>query len=409
MKRTIFVPVLIQFVMGAASLYAQPKSRAEEIDQARREKIARLWPERESPMVDMVNGFVERGLLDDSEGAGANGFQIVMGGMRSGQGASFGIGYRRRDIWNDRLAYRFTARGTLQNAWMLDAELDFPKLRSERGYITLYSKFESSPQMDFYGEGIDSNQDDRTSYSFDTLSFVGNAAYELFNNFRLGITGGFLDVATGTGRNKPSTEEVFNPLGLGENTWFMHFGGFVLYDYRDHPGGPRSGGFYAARFRKYSDRGLDKFSFYQPEFELQQYIPYFNKTRVVAIRAKVMLSYADDGQAVPFYGQPKLGGNDDLRSFARYRYYDNNYLIVNVEHRWYAFTALDVALFADAGTVAAERAEVDFSDMRYSGGIGFRVRMQNTVVMRIDFAFGNEGARFMWTFADIFKLRPFGQ
>ena len=58
---------------------------------------------------------------------------------------------------------------------------------------------------------------------------------------------------------------------------------------------------------------------------------------------------------VPFYGQPKLGGNDDLRSFARYRYYDDNYLIVNVEHRWYAFTALDVALFADAGTVAHER------------------------------------------------------
>ena len=90
MKRTILGAALIQFVMGAASLHAQPKTRAEEIDEARREKIARLWPERKSPMVDIVNGFVERGLLDDSEGAGANGFQFVLGGMRSGQGASFG-------------------------------------------------------------------------------------------------------------------------------------------------------------------------------------------------------------------------------------------------------------------------------------------------------------------------------
>ncbi len=409
MKQKVLGALLIQLLLGAASVDAQPKTRAEEIDIARREKIARLWPERESPMVDMVNGFVERGLLDDSEGAGANGFQVVLGGMRSGQGASFGIGYRRSDIWNDQLAYRFTARGTLQNAWMLDAELDFPKLRSERGYITLYSKFESSPQMDYYGEGINSSQDDRTSYSWDTLSFDGSAAYELFNNFRVGISGGILDAATGTGRTKPSTEEVFNPPGLGENTWYLNFAGFVLYDYRDHPGGPRSGGFYATRFRKYSDRGLDKFNFSQPEFEFQQYIPYFNKTRVVAIRAKVALSYADGGDTVPFYGQPKLGGNDDLRSFARYRYYDDNYLIVNVEHRWYAFTALDVALFADAGTVAHERRDIDFSDMRYSGGIGFRVRMQNSVVMRIDFAYGNEGARFMWTFSDIFKIRPFGQ
>jgi hypothetical protein len=292
---------------------------------------------------------------------------------------------------------------------MLDFELDFPKLRSERGYLTFYTKFESSPQMDYYGQGIDSNQDDRTSYLADTFNFDGNAAYELFKNFRLGITGGFLDVHTGTGRNEPSTDEVFSPPGLEEDTYYLRWGGFVLYDYRDHPGGPRSGGFYAARFRKYSDRGLDKFGFEQPEFEFQQYIPYFNKTRVIAIRAKVLLSYADEGQVVPFYLQPKLGGNDDLRSFARYRYYDNNYLIANVEHRWYAFSGLDVALFADAGTVAPERHEVDFSDMRYSGGIGLRFHLQNSVIMRIDFAYGNEGARFMWTFSDIFKLRPFGQ
>ena len=402
--------VFIQTVLGATFLCGQPTTRAEEIDQARREKIARLWPERESPIVDMVNGFVERGLLDDSEGAGANGFQFVLGGMRSGQGASFGIGYRRNDIWNDRLGYRFTARGTLQNAWMLDAELDFPKLRSERGYITLYTKFESSPQMDYYGEGIDSSQDDRTSYSLDTLSLDGNAAYEVFNNFQVGITGGIMDVATGTGRNKPSTEEVFNPPALGENTYYLRWGGFVLYDYRDHPDGPKSGGFYAARFRKFSDRGLDKFSFSQPEFEFQQYVPYFNKTRVIAIRLRTRLSYADEErQVVPFYGQPMLGGNDDLRAFARYRYYDNNYLIANVEHRWYAFTGLDVALFADAGTVAPARHDVDFSDMRYGGGIGLRFRLQNSVIMRIDFAYGNEGARFMWTFSDIFKVRSFSQ
>jgi outer membrane protein assembly factor BamA len=394
-------------VLGAGSLHAQPKTRAEEIDQARREKIARLWPERESPTVDIVNGLVERGLLDDSDGTGKNGFQIVLGGMRSGQGMSVGIGYRRTDIWNDRLAYRATARGTLQTAWMLDFELDFPTLRSERGYLTFYTKFESSPQMDYYGQGINSSQVDRTSYLADTFNFDGNAAYELFNNFRLGITGGFVDVHTGTGRNEPSTDEVFNPPGLEEDTYYLRWGGFVLYDYRDFPGGPKSGGLYAARLRQYDDRDLDKFNFKQAEFEFQQYIPYFNKTRVIAIRLKTTLSFADD-RVVPFYLQPKLGGNDDLRSFARYRYYDNNYLIANVEHRWYAFSGLDVALFADAGTVANEKSDVDFSDMRYSGGIGLRVRLQDTVVMRIDFAYGDEGPRFMWTFSDIFAIRPFG-
>ncbi len=112
-------------------------------------------------------------------------------------------------------------------------------------------------------------------------------------------------------------------------------------------------------------------------------------TRVVAIRLRVRLSYADEERhVVPFYGQLTLGGNDDLRAFARYRYYDNNYLIANVEHRWYAFTGMDVALFADAGTVAPTRHEVDFSNMRYGGGIGLRFRLQNSIIMRIDFAYG---------------------
>ena len=74
--------VLLQAFVLTTILEAQPTTRAEEIEEARREKIARLWPERESPLVDMVNGFVERGLLDDAQGAGANGFQFVLGSLQ---------------------------------------------------------------------------------------------------------------------------------------------------------------------------------------------------------------------------------------------------------------------------------------------------------------------------------------
>ena len=39
---------------------------------------------------------------------------------------------------------------------------------------------------------------------------------------------------------------------------------------------------------------------------------------------------------------------------------------------------------------------------RVDGGIGFRFKLAETVVMRIDQAYGNEGYRFMWTFNNIF-------
>ena len=46
-----------------------------------------------------------------------------------------------------------------------------------------------------------------------------------------------------------------------------------------------------------------------------------------------------------------------------------------------------------------------FSDLKYSGGIGFRFRLADAVVSRIDFAVGREGFRWMWTFADIYRVR----
>jgi hypothetical protein len=327
-----------------ATASAQFKTRTEEIEDARREKRARLWPERESPLVEEVNKLVERGLLEGAEsGKGSNGAQLVLGGMRSGQGMSVGVGYRRSDIWRDRIGYRATARGTFQLAWMLDFELDFQELKTERTFVNFYSKVESSPQMDYYGQGQDSLESNRTSYLLDDIALDLNAGYEIFRNFKLGATAGLYSAITGTGSRSgvPSTEEVFNPIntpGLGEATDYFRWGAFLTFDYRDIPGGPKSGGFYGTRFRRYSDEQKAEFSFEQLELQLQQYVPYFNKTRVIAIRVFTVLSFTDFGERVPFYLQPKLGGNDTLRGYARYRFYDNNMIVANVEHRWHAFS-----------------------------------------------------------------------
>ena len=78
-------------LVSALTLFSQSAQaqtiRAEEIDQARRDKQARLWPESESPLVRQANGLVERGFREGVEdGYGANGPQVVLGGMRSGHG-----------------------------------------------------------------------------------------------------------------------------------------------------------------------------------------------------------------------------------------------------------------------------------------------------------------------------------
>ncbi len=410
-KIRLFFLSLLLIPTVAAPVFSQPETRAEEIEQARRDKMARLWPETESPLVEQVNQLVERGLLSGFEtGKGKNGWQIVLGGMRSGQGVSVGAGYRRSDFWRDRLDWRVTGRITPLLATMADFRLDFKSFQTDRTFLNFYGKYENSPQMDYYGQGMTTSLDDRTNYLYETLQFDFNAGFEIFKDFRAGITGGVLGAHTGTGERGgvPSTDEIYDSTtapGLGEDTTFARWGGFAYYDWRDYKGGPKSGGVYGVRFRQHSDRELFKYSFKQTDLEFQQYIPYFNKTRTIAIRVAAVLSFPTEGDAVPFYSQPTVGGNDDLRGFQRYRYTDDHSFFVSVEHRWYAFSGLDMAVFVDGGKVVPRKRLVDHHRLKYGGGIGFRARLANAVIMRVDMAYGSEGFRFMWTFSDIYKLR----
>ena len=142
--------LLCTFCFFASTVSAQFRTRTEEIEARRRDQQARLWPERESPLVEAVNNLVERGLYDGARsGKGANGGQFVLGGMRSGQGMSFGVGYRRSDLWHERLGFRTTARMTPLLAYMFDAEVDFQSIETERLFVDFYTKFESSPPDGF--------------------------------------------------------------------------------------------------------------------------------------------------------------------------------------------------------------------------------------------------------------------
>ena len=370
------------FLPGSPLLGQQFKTRAEEIEQARRDKRARLWRETESPIVQKVNTLVERGLLDGvTSGMGSNGWQVVLGGTRSGQGMSVGLGYRRTDLFGDRLGFRTTFRGTPQLASLVDFELNFPKLETERVFVNFHAKYENSPQVDFYGKGPDSSQQDRTSYRLETVGFDFNAGYRIFRYLNAGVTGSFVSVHTGPGKRGgvPSTDEIFDfssAPGLREDTNYLGVGGFMFLDFRDNPQGPRSGGLYGARVRQFSDRDVEKFSFRQIDWEAQQYFPYFNKTRVIALRAVATFSFENDGNTIPFYAQPKLGGNDSLRGFDRYRFYDKHALLVSAEHRWHTFSGMDMAAFIDAGKVASRKADMDFSDLEVSAGFGFRFKLK---------------------------------
>ncbi len=84
----VWLAVVAAVCLAGGSADAQ-STRAEEIDQARRDKQARLWPERESPLVRQANDILERGFQEGIEdGKGASGPQLVLGGVLSAEGQS---------------------------------------------------------------------------------------------------------------------------------------------------------------------------------------------------------------------------------------------------------------------------------------------------------------------------------
>ena len=114
------------------------------------------------------------------------------------------------------------------------------------------------------------------------------------------------------------------------------------------------------------------------------------------------MSFAGEGKTVPFYRQPYLGSSHRLRGFQRYRFHDDNLLHFTAEHRWDAFSGLDMALFLDAGKVAPKWGHLNFRNLEYSAGVGFRATIRSGVFMRMDFGVSREGLMFWWAWSDVF-------
>jgi outer membrane protein assembly factor BamA len=136
--------------------------------------------------------------------------------------------------------------------------------------------------------------------------------------------------------------------------------------------------------------------------EIQQYIPFFNQRRVIAMRGRLQTTDVNAAQQVPFFLLPTLGGSDDLRGFPEFRFKDRQSLILNLEYRWEAFSGLDMALFGDAGNVFERVGDIRLDKLETSYGVGFRFNTSKSVFLRLDIGFGPEGPRTFMKFNHVF-------
>ena len=403
---------LVPPVLPAQVSEQTASSRASEIEAARAQKALSMQPP--APARKGLGGLIGSALNLLSGGPGTSGLSVKVGGIVSGAGfLPLGVEYRRPDLAGGEVLFKTRAQASFRKFQKYDLQFGLPGLASDRLFLMAYAVRHDYPGMNYYGPGPDSRKTFRSNYRLENTGFNGTAGVRPFRFLSLGVSLGYLFVNIGPGRVSRfvSAEQVFTPQeapGIDRQANFLSQAGFIQFDYRDKPQGPRSGGNYMIEYERYLDRTRGLHDFHRLDLQLQQYIPFFNQQRVIALHGRSVLTFPRAGQIVPFYLQPTLGGSEDLRGFRAFRFSDNNMIAASVEYQLRAYRFLDLAVFWDTGKVFPEGAQWNFKDVESAVGFGLRFNGRDNPLLRADVAFSHEGFQVWLRFNNIFGDRAAG-
>jgi Omp85 superfamily domain len=406
----IVAAATVILIMGAAPtvVLGQTTSnggttREESLRADREQRVSESTPPTRSRVERWLYWYDHHDLLERVfKGTIGRGFHISSGGFPAGAGPTIGLAY-------DKTLHGGDPGRPLPNTVSVAAggaysRYGYKRVRAATAWediggsplhLSGFGQYYEYPQEDFFGFGMDSNEDARTSYLIDAVD-TGASLQWTPGKFEFGTSASYFNPrnAAGTDDLYPSIEQGFDVSqlpGYGTETDFLRVEETIAFDWRDNPSLPKQGGRYAVTLTQYEDRDLRQFDSKRVDVSLQQYVPLPNRYRRLALRADASFTDADTGQQVPYYLLPTLGGARNLRGFREFRYRDKNSVLATAEYQWEAWWALDVALFADAGTVAPTRQLLSMRDVEVGYGVGFRFHSNKAFVGRLDLAFSKEG------------------
>ena len=335
-----------------------------------------------------------------------DGWYPRMGGITRGSGFAGGPGLRG-SVFGNRLYLDASAAISTKGYTAFDARARWFEALDRRVELWTEFRFEDFPQEDFFGTGMSSSPQTRTSYDFDSADIRIRGVVKPRPWLRLSAAVGYMrpDIGTGTDANYPSIEQLFTDAqapGLIDQPKFLHttFAGEI--DYRDTPGNTSSGGVYRTSFGLWNDVTLDAFDFRRVDAHAAQFVP-ISPDRKHVISGRAGASYVNNstGDRVPFYFLAYVGGMDTIRSYREFRFKDENALWLSAEYKWRPRSFLSVSVFADAGETRADWQDVDLKHMRTGYGFGVGLHSSEQTILRLDLGTGGgEG----WQF--FIKVRP---
>jgi hypothetical protein len=369
-------------VLVSAPLAAQ-STRAESIAEEQAEKAKKLGTEGPGEAEMVIRRVLISPLL-----SGGDGLYPWFGSVFGGTGMALGAGYLKR---LEHAAYFNLQSGiSLNNSTLMRGAFAAPELWRGMLQVDATAQWIEARGVSFYGFGQDSVPEARDRYDFSPKEIGGNATIKPFRHVLM--TGSYTNLHFNSHRDVPRFDETEAP-GLDRDLTYHITRGTIAFDWRQSPGYSTRGGFYRAAFERNHEIDGRPYSFNLQEYEAVQLVPLVREQFVLAARGLMTLTSADAGHAVPVALAPFLGSGSTLRGFANRRFTDRNRLLLTGEYRWRPSRYLDMALFVDAGQVAADRRQFRAGEFEVAWGVGARFHGPAFNALRVEVARGREGIR----------------
>ena len=352
-------------------------TREEQLAAERAEKATTLHPYEPNPLERKI-AMAETAVMSKKP------VYAFIGSTFPGGRLAVGPGYRTR--YADSGTFDAHAAWSIKNYKAADAALKLPDLAHRRVSVTMNGSWLDAPDVAFYGVGNDSSKSDRTGFLYRTTTIGVSTRVQAAPLAAIG--GGLDSIAIET---TPDANPNYRRSRL-----------FAEIDSRTAPRYTRSGGLYRVDWSDYHQTNAGSSSFRRVDAEVDQFLPLLRENWVIALRALVSSTDATAGNDVPYFLMPSLGGSHTLRSYSTWRFRDRNRMLLTAEYRWTAGPFVDMALFVDAGKVAARFKDLDLQGLNKSYGIGMSFHTPIMTAFRVELARGGEGTRLGLSFSPSF-------
>lgn len=393
MTRSVLALWALGIALGpGASTATGQATRAEVIAAQQQDKAAALEPYVPSKAEEILAA------IEDGQwfvGPNPKGFYPYVDSVYPGGGFALGAGYRKYFGYDSHL----DARGlyAVSNSKRFELAWSSPRHAGGRLDWRAQAGWLDATRVPFYGIGAAASRADQANARLNETYAQATARFRPRRWLHLAGEAGYRGFTEkpGTGRLR-SVEEVFTPAaapGLGRDPAYVHTGASAALLWLRSPGYSRTGGLYRFTYQDYQVVRGGSGRFALTRGEIVQHLPLLRETWVISLRARGE-SVAGDADRAPYFLLPSLGSGETLRGYAVGRFRDRHSLLFTGEWRWMPNrSAVDMALFLDAGKVAARRSDLTLSGLRTDVGLGVRFHGFTTTAVRLEVARSREGWR----------------